>query len=521
MFLNNVKIRTRLFMAFGFFILLLLISLALTFISLSRTNHAMQTLLNQDYPTTQKAHQLTENFQEFVSTQQQMLLDDNADRNQQQQKKLLAISAHITQLIDGLTRDRQDARSQKILAGISQVRQQYLDSRFRILQAMQSGNRAAAMQEMMTTTVRIQQSYKDHVQSLIDLEDSLMRTAGKQVNSDVRSSRAILLGLALFSLAAGLLLGIYMVRSITRPLNEAVHFARGIAAGDLTQTISSTRQDETGAMLQALMEMKTQLLNVIEDVQGCSDSISDAAAQIVAGNQELSARTEEQASSVEQTAASMVQITATVKNTAEHTSEAGRLSSGAATVVRNNGEMMEQVTGKMRVINDTADRMTDIINLIDAIAFQTNILALNAAVEAARAGEHGRGFAVVAGEVRQLAQRSATSASEIRELIGSTTSQTREGLTLTGQAATLMQSMVSNVGEMDTILHEIGQASHEQADGIAQVNQAISLIDTATQRNASLVEESLDVATNLDVQARQLKETISIFRIVPETPQPA
>ena len=340
-----------------------------------------------------------------------------------------------------------------------------------------------------------------------------MLRAGAQVESDFNTNRALLSALALIGIAAGCIMGWYIVRSITRPLNEAVQFAEAIAEGDLTRNIITTQKDETGELLHALMVMKTRLLEIVQEVQNGSENISSAAAQIVAGNQDLAARTEEQASSVEQTAASMEQITATVKNTAEHTGEATKLSAGAATVVKNNGEMMNQVTQKMRVINETSNRMSDIINLIDSIAFQTNILALNAAVEAARAGEHGRGFAVVAGEVRQLAQKSASSASEIRHLIEDSTGQTQEGMQLVEKANALINGMVNNVEEMDVILREIGQASREQTDGISQINSAIGLIDATTQQNSCLVEESVAAAASLNEQALHLKEMVKVFRV--------
>ena len=513
MFLHDVKIGTKLFLAFGFFIVLMIVSASVSLLSLNRANNGLQTIITHDYPTTVKANQLIDNFQEFISTQQLMLLDEQGTYTGQSQQRLKEISEHITVILGERNNALQDQKSQQVLADIRSVRQQYLDSRYRILQAVQNNNRAGAIQEMMTNTLTVQQAYKAKVQALIAIQNDEMQSAGAQVDGDFRTNRMLLLLITLFSVAAGSLIGWFIVRSITRPLGEAVSFAEAIADGDLTGSITSHGKDETGLLLHALMEMKTHLLEIVQQVQTGSENISSAAAQIVAGNQDLAARTEEQASSVEQTAASMEQITATVKNTASHTGEATTLSADAATVVKNNGEMMKQVTSKMRLINETSNRMSDIIDLIDAIAFQTNILALNAAVEAARAGEHGRGFAVVAGEVRQLAQKSASSASEIRQLIESSTSQTQDGMNLVEKASGLINGMVGNVEEMDVILREIRQASHEQTEGISQINSAIGLIDATTQQNSALVEESVAAAASLNDQAMHLKELVKVFRV--------
>lgn len=513
MFLNNVKIRSKLFIAFGFFIVLIVVGSGLSLLSLEQSNSRMQNIITKDYPITVKANLLIDNFQEFVSIQQLMLMDEEGKWTEESQKKLNAISQQISVLLDTLSGASLNDESKKIIADIRDVREQYLASRYRILQALQNHERSAAMQEMMTSTVHVQQAYKEKVQELIAIENAQMLSSGAKVEHDFKTNRTLLITLALISIAAGFVMGGYIVRSITAPLNEAVQFAEAIAQGDLTRSINAKQEDETGILLRALMAMKTRLLEIVEDVQNGSENISTAAAQIVAGNQDLAARTEEQASSVEQTAASMEQITATVKTTADHTHEATKLSAGAAAVVKNNGEMMEQVTHKIRVINETSNRMSDIINLIDSIAFQTNILALNAAVEAARAGEHGRGFAVVAGEVRQLAQKSASSASDIRNLIEESTSQTREGLLLVEKANALINGMVTNVEEMDVILREIGQASREQTDGLSQINSAIGLIDTTTQQNSCLVEESVAAAASLNEQAVHLKELIKVFRV--------
>jgi methyl-accepting chemotaxis protein-2 (aspartate sensor receptor) len=513
MFLNDIKISTKLFLAFSFFIVLLIVSSVLSLTSLSRANDGMQTIISDDYPTTVKANELIDHLNDSIINQQLILLDEQGQKSKEWEKQLKDLSARVTLILDDLTQSRKDPESQKIIAGIKEIRQQYTESLNRVVNNVQQGNRQAALDEMMNNAQVVQQAYNDKIVELIALENRQMNTAGAQVETEYKSNRSLLLGMSIFSILAGVLIGLYIVRAITRPLDEAVNFAQAIAEGDLTGNITTQHKDETGVMLKALMEMKTRLLTIVQDVQSSAENISSAASQIVAGNQDLAARTEEQASSVEETAASMEQITATVKNTAGHTAEAAQISTNTATVVNSNGEMMKNVTGKMRAINETSGRMSDIINLIDSIAFQTNILALNAAVEAARAGEHGRGFAVVAGEVRQLAQKSASSASEIRSLIESSTTQAQEGMEMVEKAETLMKGMVSNVEEMNTILHEIGQASREQTDGISQVNSAIGLIDSTTQQNSCLVEESVAAAASLNDQALHLRELVKVFRV--------
>ena len=513
MFLHDVKIGTKLFLAFGFFIVLMAISASVSLLSLNRANNGMQSIITRDYPTTVKANQLIDNFQEFISTQQLMLLDEQGTYTGQSQQHLKEISEHITVILGELNTVLQDPKSQQVLAEIRDVRQQYLDSRYRILQAVQNNDRAGAIQEMMTHTLTVQQAYKAKVQELIAIQNHEMQSAGAQVEGDFRSSRLLLILITLFSVAAGSLIGWFIVRAITRPLGEAVNFAKAISEGDLTGSITPHGKDETGLLLHALMEMKNRLLDIVQQVQTGSENISSAAAQIVAGNQDLAARTEEQASSVEQTAASMEQITATVKNTASHTGEATNLSADAATVVKNNGEMMKQVTSKMRLINETSNRMSDIIDLIDAIAFQTNILALNAAVEAARAGEHGRGFAVVATEVRNLAQRSATASKEIGALIEHAVEDVDNGVSVASRTAETILRAASNVATLAETMDSLSMASVEQMQGIMQISAAVTQMDGVTQGNAALVEQSAAASQALTEQSRALKQMTENFAI--------
>jgi len=286
-----------------------------------------------------------------------------------------------------------------------------------------------------------------------------------------------------------------------------------IAAGNLARPIEVYGRNEISGIFEGLKHMQASLRDTVTQVRNGSHAMHTGIGEIAAGNNDLSSRTEQQAASLAQTAASMEQLTATVGQNADNARQAAQLSKNAAQTAQQGGEQTTRMARTMHDIEASSQKIGDITSVIDGIAFQTNILALNAAVEAARAGEHGRGFAVVAGEVRQLAQKSASSASEIRSLIENSAGQAREGMALVEEAGGLITGMVKNVNEMDGILKEIAQASREQSDGIAQINTAIGMIDTTTQQNSALVEESVAAAASLQDQAHHLKEMIKVFRV--------
>ncbi|MEY0233669.1 methyl-accepting chemotaxis protein [Providencia manganoxydans] len=511
MSLKDMKIGVKLSIAFAFFILLMLLSSTFSLISLNRANDGIQTVIYKDYPMTVKANQLMDNFYSYIGIQELILLDDRD--SERRRNELSKISENVAQLLKELDDHVTDQQSISVLEQIYDVRDRFLQSQSRLNRFLANNDRRAAIDEMMNKTSAIQREYREKVQNFIEVQNHKMQQAGIVVNDEYNFNKYFLIILALISIALGCVIGWFMTRSITRPLGKAVAFAQAIAEGDLTQHVEIKYRDETGILLQALLEMKKRLLEIVLEVQNGSESISAAAGQIVAGNQNLAARTEEQATSVEETASSMEQITSTVQNTAEHTHQATQLAADTALVVTNNGKMMNRVTDKMRAINASSSQMTDIINLIDSIAFQTNILALNASVEAARAGEHGRGFAVVAGEVRLLAQKSANSANDIRVLIENSLTETKEGMELVENVEKQIHGMIQNVEEMDKRLQEIGQASHEQSAGILQINSAVGQLDATTQQNASLVEQSVAAAGALEQQALHLKQLVNYFRV--------
>jgi methyl-accepting chemotaxis protein len=309
------------------------------------------------------------------------------------------------------------------------------------------------------------------------------------------------------------LVGLSLIRSITSGIGVAVKVAQTVAAGDLSSTIVVDRSDEIGTLLGALKAMNTSLVAIVGDVRDASESIATGSAQIANGNADLSQRTEEQASNLQQTAASMEELTATVKHNADTARRASELAESASAVAAQGGAVVGQVVSTMDGITDSSKKITDIIGVIDGIAFQTNILALNAAVEAARAGEQGRGFAVVASEVRSLAQRSATAAKEIKVLIGESVGKVANGTRLVADAGRTMGDIVDQVKRVSQLITEISDASGEQSTGIGQIGDAVAQLDQVTQQNAALVEESAAAAESLRVQAASLSKTVATFRL--------
>jgi methyl-accepting chemotaxis protein len=416
------------------------------------------------------------------------------------------LQKQIEALIDG-----DDERA--LFSRIGELRKAYTSSKERAIKAKADGDTAAADRILNQEYMPTSETYEGKQAELVKMQQSRIDAIAKDIDNASRNSARMIIVLAGVAVLFGAVCAWLLARAIVDPIRKAVDVAEKVAAGDLTQSIDVAGTCETAALLRSLRHMNDGLVAIVSQVRSGTETIATASAEISAGNMDLSSRTEQQAGSLGTTASTVEQLTGTVRQNADNARQASQLSIAASEIATQGGAVVDQVVQTMGAINDSSKKIVDIISVIDGIAFQTNILALNAAVEAARAGEQGRGFAVVAGEVRTLAQRSAAAAKEIKQLIVDSVGKVEDGTKLVDQAGMTMSEVVDSIRKVSDIVAEIASASGEQSAGIEQVNRAIADMDSSTQHNAALVEESAAAATALRDQADKLAEVVSLFHV--------
>ncbi|MBP1208336.1 methyl-accepting chemotaxis protein [Duganella sp. 1411] len=512
--ISNLNIGTRLGLGFGVVVLLLATVAVIAVTRIHLINQATERILNQSHVKLM----LTKEIQTEVNLQGRYLRNaligaaDPAEVNTSLAKldaSLNKNTANFNQLGAMLTLEKGRA----LFKAMGERRQVYAQKRDVTVKLIKERRAEEAGKYLLKDLRVAQNDFFEAINAMSAFQESLMRKDGDQASADGTFAVRMTLALSALAVAAAVLIGWFITRSITVPVNRAVALAQTVAAGDLSSRIDVDSKDEIGALLQALKEMNQSLNNIVGQVRGSTDEIATATAEVATGNMDLSSRTEQQASALEETASSMEELTSTVKQNSDNARQANQLAVSAAEVARQGGAVVSDVVTTMGQIHASAAKIADIIGVIDGIAFQTNILALNAAVEAARAGEQGRGFAVVASEVRNLAQRSAGAAKEIKTLINDSVEQVDAGNQLAAKAGTTMTEVVASIQRVTDIMGEISSASHEQEVGIEQINQAVAEMDTVTQQNAALVEEAAAATGALEQQAAHLAQVVSVFTL--------
>jgi methyl-accepting chemotaxis protein len=435
------------------------------------------------------------------------------EHQKQFEQEMAVSSARATEIQNDIGKSELSAEEQSLYQEVLSTRKAYTEVRKNVFKAKNAGDLELGKRLYEGDMAVKRDIYLASLKKLELLEAKLLDETAAQIRSRYENGRLLLISLGVVAILLGIACAYWITRSITRPITRAVEVAEAVSAGDLTSHIVVESRDETGQLMHALKNMNDKLVSIVGQVRAGTESISTASSEIAAGNLDLSSRTEEQASSLEETASSMEELTSTVKLNADNARSANQLAIDASQIASKGGVVVSEVVSTMGSINDSSRKIVDIISVIDAIAFQTNILALNAAVEAARAGEQGRGFAVVASEVRNLAQRSSAAAKEIKGLIDDSVQKVEAGSQLVDKAGRTMDEIVQSISHVTQIMNQITDASDEQRAGIEQVNQAIGQMDQVTQQNAALVEEAAAAAESMQEQAAKLADVVGLFKL--------
>ena len=510
---NHLRIGTRLALAFGALIALALLVGSIGIHRLSELNTALALIGSDRVPKVQLAADITDDVNLIARELRNALIWADEAKVKTAFDTISQARERIGKAIAAMDTTVTSDEGKKRLAAMISARATYVPLQQQFMDLVREGKKDEATTLLSERMRDVQLVYIQSLDDLKNLQIELVAQAVRDGEAEYAQAKLVMFSLLAGMAAIGALMGWGIARSITGPIHDAVGVAERVAEGDLSSHIDASGRDETGRLLAALKAMNDSLVGIVSTVRSSSDSIATGSAQIAGGNADLSQRTEEQASALEETASSMEELGTTVKQNADHARQANELALSASAVASRGGQVVGQVVGTMRDINDSSKQIVDIISVIDGIAFQTNILALNAAVEAARAGEQGRGFAVVASEVRSLAQRSAEAAKQIKTLIAASVARVEQGSALVDQAGVTMQDVVNSIRRVTDIMGEISTASAEQSRGVTQVGEAVRQMDQVTQQNAALVEESAAAAESLKQQALQLVHAVAVFKI--------
>jgi len=513
---SKMKVTTRLALGFGLVILIGIVIAVFSAWEMRTLASQLDLVANERMVKVSQFGTLKDNYN-AIALHARNIVIINAPEFQESEKKIIAeMRAVNVDIQKKLEKSIVLPKAVELLKIAIDKRDAYNAAMDRVIGIAEMGQLTEAGALLTGEVLPLQKVLFNAMDNSRALQDELAGDLAKQAMASAATDSALMVGGALLMLVIGCAMGWLITRDLSRSLgaepSALSEAASHVAAGDLSASLP-VRSGDTASVMAAMARMQTALIGVVSSVRGGSESVATASAEIAQGNQDLSGRTESQASALEETAASMEQLSSTVKQNADNARQANQLAMSASSVAVKGGEVVAQVVDTMKGINESSRKISDIISVIDGIAFQTNILALNAAVEAARAGEQGRGFAVVASEVRSLAGRSAEAAKEIKNLISASVERVEQGSTLVDQAGATMTEVVSSIRRVTDIMGEISAASNEQSLGVGQIGEAIQQMDQATQQNAALVEEMAAAASSLKTQAQELVSTVAVFKL--------